>query len=87
MAISKLDDEVRILGLECREVERSIRVTRSLLPTIPLLDENVARLQKEVLEARRESEKLSMQLEDPENKGRWRPLEGKIPTSEELQVF
>ena len=86
MAISKLDDEVRILNLECREVERSIHVTRRLLPEIPVLDENVALLQKELLEARRESEKLSLQLEDPENKGRWRRLEGKIPTSEELQA-
>ena len=86
MSINKLEDEVRILGLECREVERSIHVTRKLLPTIPMLDENVALLQKELLEARRESEKLSLQLEDPENKGRWRRLDGKIPTSEELQA-
>ena len=46
----------------------------------------MALLQKELLEARRESEKLSLQLEDPENKGRWRRLDGKIPTSEELQA-
>jgi hypothetical protein len=86
MAIYKLEDEIRILGLECREVERSIEVTRRLLPRIPVLDENVALLQKELLEAKRESESLSLQLEDPENKGRWRRLEGKIPTSEELQA-
>eukprot|EP00873_Tetraselmis_striata_P010499 jgi/Tetstr1/430763/TSEL_020548.t1 len=86
MAIYKLEDEIRILRLECREVERSIEVTRRLLPRIPVLDEDVALLQKELLEAKRESEKLSLQLEDPENKGRWRRLEGKIPTGEELQA-
>jgi len=86
LAINRLDDEARMLELERKEAERSIEVTRRLMPQIPLLDEDVARLQKDLLEARRESERLSLQLEDPENAGRWRRLEGKIPTPEELQA-
>ena len=50
-----------------------------VVPRIPLLDEDVARLQKALLEARREAETLSVALENPGNSSRWRLLEGKIP--------
>ena len=39
----------------------------------------MARLQKALLEARREAETLSVALENPGNQSRWRLLEGKIP--------
>ncbi|GFH08879.1 coiled-coil flagellar protein, move backward only 2 [Haematococcus lacustris] len=39
-----------------------------------------------LLEARRESEALSLALENPSNQARWRLLEGKIPDKEELSA-
>jgi hypothetical protein len=47
-------------------------------------DEDVARLQKALLETKREAEALSIALESPENNGRWRLLDGKIPDKDEL---
>ncbi|KAJ9511037.1 hypothetical protein QJQ45_002869 [Haematococcus lacustris] len=88
------DDEIRILRLEVASLERSIAVAIKVVPQIPALDEDVARLQKArarpllpaLLEARRESEALSLALENPSNQARWRLLEGKIPDKEELSA-
>ena len=44
----------------------------------------MARLQKALLETKREAEALSIALESPENNGRWRLLDGKIPDKDEL---
>lgn len=77
-------DEARLLKLEVAELQRSIEVTKHLVPHVPLLDTDVARLQKQLFEARREAEQLSLSLEDPSNTTRWRLLEGKIPDREEL---
>mmetsp|Transcript_41285 Transcript_41285/g.78920 ORF Transcript_41285/g.78920 Transcript_41285/m.78920 type:complete len:923 (-) Transcript_41285:213-2981(-) len=77
-------DEIRLLKLEVQEVQRSVNVTRKLLPQIPLLDSSIASLQDQLLKARQEAEKLSEELESPDNKTRWRRLEGKIPDKEEL---
>lgn len=76
----------RLLRLEVGELERSIGVTRRLVPSVPLLDNDVAALQKALFEARREAEALSLALENPSNQGRWRLLEGKIPDREELSA-
>ncbi|GAX79502.1 hypothetical protein CEUSTIGMA_g6943.t1 [Chlamydomonas eustigma] len=78
------DDEERVLRIEVAELQRSIAATMKIVPQIPLLDEDVARLQKALLESRRESETLSLALENPGNQSRWRLLEGKIPDKEEL---
>lgn len=39
-----------------------------------------------LLEAQRESEQLSLALEDPENSDRWKRLDGPIPDKEELEA-
>lgn len=44
--MKRRDDEFRILKLEVQELERSIAVTVKLVPQIPMLDQDVARLQK-----------------------------------------
>ncbi|GMH35034.1 hypothetical protein BSKO_02902 [Bryopsis sp. KO-2023] len=86
LELKRREDEIRILDLEIREVQRSIDATRKTMTAIPDMDSEIALLQKELLEAKRESETLSLALESPENKGRWRKLEGKAPNSEELTV-
>jgi|AntAceMinimDraft_11_1070367.scaffolds.fasta_scaffold79546_1 chromosome segregation ATPase len=55
-----------------------------MLVKVPALDEQIASLQEQLLQARRSSDSLSEELESPSNKQRWRRLEGKIPDKEEL---
>ncbi|EFJ42885.1 coiled-coil protein required for normal flagellar motility [Volvox carteri f. nagariensis] len=86
LELRRRDDEARLLRLEVAELERSIAVMRRLVPSVPLLDTDVAALQKELFEARREAEALSLALENPSNQSRWRMLEGKIPDREELSA-
>ncbi|KAF5835566.1 coiled-coil flagellar protein, move backward only 2 [Dunaliella salina] len=82
------NDELCILyeksNIQVSELERAVNATRKVVPHIPVLDGDVARLQQALLEARRESEVLSHALENPSNFGRWRLLEGKTPDKEEL---
>jgi hypothetical protein len=68
----------RLLKLEVAELERSLGVTRRIVPQVPLLDADVAGLQRALLQARREAEQLSAALESPANMSRWRLLEGKV---------
>ena len=82
--LRKREDEMRMLNIELREVNRSMEVTRKMLVKVPALDEQIASLQEQLLQARRASDQLSEELESPENKQRWRRLEGKIPDKEEL---
>ncbi|KXZ45417.1 hypothetical protein GPECTOR_55g323 [Gonium pectorale] len=86
LQLRRRDDEARLLRLEVSELERSIGVMQRLVPSVPLLDCDVAGLQKALFEARREAEALSLALEDPGNAGRWRMLDGKIPDREELSA-
>ena len=80
------DDEIRMLRIELSEAQRALEVTRRQLPAVPELDTNIALLQAQLLEARREREGLSQALEDPNNTSRWRMLEGRIPSMEELRA-
>jgi len=86
LELSMRDDEARVLRLETMELERSCKATMKLVPQVPLLDEDVARLQKALLVTRREAEALSAALENPSNHSRWRMLDGKIPDKEELEA-
>jgi len=82
--LRKREDESRMLHIELKEVQRSMEATRKTLIRVPALDEQIASLQEQLLLARRASDQLSQELESPDNKERWRRLEGKIPDKEEL---
>jgi len=84
--LNRREDEIRMLKLELKEVERSMNVTRKLLPRIPALDADITSLKSQLLETREQAERLSDALESPNNKDRWRRLEGKIPDKEELSA-
>jgi hypothetical protein len=86
VGLNRLNDEIRHLKIEMAEIARSITVTRRLLPRIPTYDRDVASLQTEILLVRRESERLEMLLEDPENTSRWRMLPGRIKDKDELRI-
>ncbi|KAK9829922.1 hypothetical protein WJX72_008666 [[Myrmecia] bisecta] len=82
--LQRREDEIRMLKLEVAEMSRALGVVRALLPVIPGLDTDIALLQKQLLETRRQADQLSLQLESPANKSRWRRLEGKVADAEEL---
>ncbi|MEW5305818.1 MAG: hypothetical protein WDW36_008335 [Sanguina aurantia] len=84
LEMKQRDDEARMLELEVGSLWRSIQLTQRVTPQIPLLDNDVARLQRALLETRCECERLTASLEDPGNSSRWRLLEGKIPDPGEL---
>lgn len=78
------EGEIRMLRIQLGEAKRAVEVTRRQLPAVPGLDTDIAGLQASLLEARRQREALSAALEDPENTSRWRLLEGRIPSADEL---
>ena len=82
--LRKREDEIRALTIEIADAERSVEVARRTMTRVPGLDEQVASLQAQLLVERREAERLSAELEAPENKSRWRKLEGQVPDAEEL---
>mmetsp|Transcript_45822 Transcript_45822/g.146119 ORF Transcript_45822/g.146119 Transcript_45822/m.146119 type:complete len:925 (-) Transcript_45822:53-2827(-) len=86
MKLNERIDEVWHINLAIKDVARSVEVTKKLLPVVPALDSDVASLQKQLLEARMQSQVLSEELESPDNKSRWRRLPGKIPDKEELNA-
>ena len=84
ISLVRKENEIRMLQLELKEVQRSIDATRKVLPQVPSLDESIASLQQQLLEARDQAAELEAALESPNNKQRWRRLEGKIPEKDEL---
>ena len=84
ISLWRREDEIRVLNIAIRDMQYSIDVTRKTLPQIPHLDESIASLQHQLLEAREEAEALEAALETPGNKSRWRYLDGKIPEKAEL---
>ena len=79
-----------IRGSQCSLTSRALlqplwlQILQNQLLTVNLqlpsyLTSSLIRLQKALLEARREAETLSVALENPGNQSRWRMLEGKIP--------
>ena len=84
ISLVRKENEIRMLQLELKEIQRSIDATRKVLPQVPSLDESIASLQQQLLEARDQAAELEAALESPNNKQRWRRLEGKIPEKDEL---
>eukprot|EP00741_Cyanophora_paradoxa_P004850 tig00000836_g4705.t1 len=82
--LRRREEEIRMLRLEVAGLQRKIAITRKLLPKIPELEEQVMACQLQLHEAREQSELLSYQLENAENKARWRKLGGRDPQPEEL---
>uniref|UniRef100_A0A7S4FAG5 Cilia- and flagella-associated protein 58 central coiled coil domain-containing protein n=1 Tax=Chrysotila carterae TaxID=13221 RepID=A0A7S4FAG5_CHRCT len=84
VAIREKEEEIRMMDLQVAELVRDIEVTRRKLPTIPELEQQIVTLQSQLAEERALAEKLSGELEAPENSKRWRKLEGKDPEPEDL---
>ena len=84
LAIREREEEIRLLDLQVAELVRDVEVTRRKLPKIPAAEQEIVTLQAELEEERLLAERLSAELEAPENSKRWRKLEGKDPEPEDL---
>lgn len=84
--LTRLADEQRMQKIEIAEIERCTAATQRLLPKVPALDADVATLQRDILLARREGERLEIALEDPANTARWRALPGRLKDKDELRL-
>eukprot|EP00736_Rhodelphis_marinus_P006079 Rmarinus@m.15376 len=82
----KREEEIRMLKLESNELRRAIEVTRKMVPRIPEYEGEVNSLLEELAQERATIDKLSHDLESPENAARWRKLEGNDGDPEELAL-
>lgn len=86
MNIKNVEDEIRMIRIEIAENERKVKVAQERLVDVPKLAENVLDLQRQIQGVHLQENDLSRQLEDPENKKRWRELEGEDPDEEALDA-
>ena len=84
VAIRSREEEIRMLDLAVAELCREIEVTRRKLPRVPELEQEIVLLQTQLEEEAALADRLSADLEAPENSKRWRKLEGKDPEPEDL---
>ena len=50
--LTRREDEIRMLQLQVKELQRSLNVTQNLAHRVPQYDEEIASLQQQLLEAR-----------------------------------
>lgn len=86
LELKRKHDELRVLQIQWSDVVRSISASKKLKQQIPSLDQAIARLKAELLEAKETVEHRSIELEDPSNPQRWRALEGVDLEPEQLEA-
>lgn len=85
MELRKKEQETRMLALDLENLQRELRVVYKNIPDLLACEREREELVSQIQNAKSENDKLSHDLEDPNNKTRWRQLEGKIPTEEQLK--
>lgn len=80
------DEELRMIRLQAENVKRRYVVAKKRIPEIESMKAAVRDLEDLLVVERKKTEDLSLQLEDPKNIDRWRPLEGDDPSLEQLGV-
>ena len=83
--LQELDQSVRMLRIELKEIIRQIDVAQRLRPEIKERTSKTDILRTQLEEEKRLTEQLCEDLETPSNSGRWRLLKGKDPTTDELK--
>lgn len=86
MCLTAKKDEIRMLKLQLKECQRQIEVTKKLIPEVPRRQERVRELQSQLTEQRQNGEKLSRDLETPENGERWMQLIGEDEDMDQLKA-
>lgn len=77
-------DEVRALDLELARLVRDSEAIRRLIPQMPAYEEELLSLQAQLHAEKARADKLSRDLESPDNEKRSRRLEGRDPEPEAL---
>ena len=72
MNIKNVEDEIRMIHIEIAENQRKVGVAQKQLVEVPKQAQKVMQLQQDIRAVQLEEQQLSKQLEDPENKQRWR---------------
>ncbi len=72
VAVKGHEDEIRMILIHIAEMERKIKVSQEMLYQVPKYASRVIELQQQIQETRNKENELSKELEDPENKKRWR---------------
>jgi hypothetical protein len=80
------EEELRMIRLQAENVKRRYVVAKKRIPEIELMKGTIRDLEDLLMVERKKTEDLSLQLEDPKNIDRWRPLEGDDPSLEQLGV-
>jgi chromosome segregation ATPase len=77
-------EDLRVLRLKASALRRELHIAKSQTHNLSSLREEVYRLQLELMQERIKVKALSEELENPNNKHRWRKLEGSDPGTYEM---
>ncbi|KAL0480453.1 coiled-coil domain-containing protein [Acrasis kona] len=76
LVLNKMDQEQRLLTLDLENVKRELQIVYKKVPEFHALRRQREDLQRQIEEASDTANKLSKELENPQNNNRWRRLEG-----------
>jgi len=85
LELNQREEELRVLALELGKCEWMYSVTTKLLPQLPRYRKEIEELKRLLELERKRSEELSYELESPSNESRYRLLQGKDLSIEEMQ--
>ncbi|KAG6556431.1 hypothetical protein Mapa_002374 [Marchantia paleacea] len=77
LELSKRNDEIRFLKIQCKHVKQSIFTAYQTAPDFPGMYKTLEDLRNQLDEARKATSKLADLVENPENTTRWRLLPGR----------
>jgi len=77
--IKKVEDQIRMIKIEMKEKARQIDLARKQIILVPKLADRVIELKNSLYVEKEREQRLSDQLENPENLSRWRELKGEDP--------
>lgn len=84
LILIKLEENIRLLRLYYEELNRKYIVANNKIPTKNNMEKRILALKQELDKENKLTEDYSSKLEDPNNKERWRPLEGADLDMEQL---
>jgi chromosome segregation ATPase len=84
LLLLKREEELRLIRLHAEELKRQYSVARRRLPEMAASQARVDLLEAQIGEERKKTDEFSLLLEDPDNQGRWRSLDGDDPDLEQL---
>jgi chromosome segregation ATPase len=84
MEMIKKEEELRMLKIHIDELRRRYYAAERRLPELEKYRVKISEIEDQLAIERKRTDELSLQLEDPKNTDRWRPLEGDDPSMEQL---